>query len=113
MVDHDEILRWAEERGAVPVHVRGTGDSEDVGILRLHFPEYSGDEESLEPISWDDWFRELDQRNLALIVEDTTADGKRSNFNKLVSRETAEQVMKRASRSERGSSRRGQGRRTA
>jgi hypothetical protein len=84
--DHDQIRRWAEERGAQPACVKGTGDRGDVGMLRLDFPGYSG-AESLQPISWDDWFEKFDERNLALLYEDTLASGERSNFNKLVSRE--------------------------
>lgn len=87
--DHEEIRRWAEERGAKPAHVRGTGNKKDVGMLRLDFPGYSG-EGSLEPISWDEWFKKFDESGLALLYQDKTADGKKSNFNKLVSRETAE-----------------------
>ena len=59
-------------------------------MLRLDFPGYSG-EESLEHISWDQWFQVFDQRNLALLVQDETASGEPSNFNKLVSRSTLEQ----------------------
>lgn len=50
---------------------------------------YSG-ENSLEQISWDDWFDKFDETNLALLVQDTTARGQKSTFNKLVSRGTAE-----------------------
>ncbi|HXS98366.1 MAG TPA: ferritin-like domain-containing protein [Candidatus Limnocylindrales bacterium] len=88
LMDHDEIQQWAEERNAVPSCVRGTGDKGDTGMLRLNFPGYSG-EESLEEISWDDWFEKFDERGLALLVQETTAEGQKSNFNKLVSRETA------------------------
>jgi hypothetical protein len=42
----------------------------------------------LQHISWDDWFAAFDENELALVVQDTTADGKPSNFNKLVSRES-------------------------
>ncbi len=87
LTDPEEIRRWAEERGAKPACVRGTGGKGDIGMLRLDFPGYSG-EESLEPISWDDWLEKFDERGLALLVQDTTASGQRSNFNKLVSRET-------------------------
>ena len=87
--DHDEIKRWAEERGAKPACVRGTGNSGDVGMIRLDFPGYTG-EESLEHISWDDWFGKFDERNLSLLYQEQTAGGERSNFNKIVSRETAE-----------------------
>ncbi|MDB6090715.1 MAG: hypothetical protein JWN85_3499 [Gammaproteobacteria bacterium] len=89
LTDHEEIRKWAEARGAKPTCVKGTRSSEGTCLLRLDFPGYSG-EDSLEPIPWDQWFSVFDKRKLALIVEDKTADGKPSNFNKLVSRETAE-----------------------
>src|SRR5260221_7747696 len=91
LTDHDEIRKWAEERGARPARVTGTGSRDDPGILRLDFPGYTG-EDTLEPISWEEWFKGFDQHRLALIVQDTTADGKRSNFNKLVSRDTVEET---------------------
>ena len=87
-VDHDEIRRWAEERNAQPACVKGTGGKNDVGMLRLDFPGYSG-EESLAHIGWDEWFKKFDESNLALLYQETTSAGKKSNFNKLVSRETA------------------------
>jgi len=90
LTDPEEIRRWAEERGAKPTCVKGTGGGSDAGMIRLDFPGYSG-AESLQPISWDDWFEELEEKNLALIVQETTADGQKSNFNKIVSRETAEE----------------------
>src|ERR1041385_3980108 len=90
LTDHDEIRRWAEERGARPSIVQRTGGNEDVGIIRLDFPGYSGGD-SLEEIGWDEWFDKFDESNLALLVQDETAGGERSNFNKLVNRETAKQ----------------------
>jgi ferritin-like metal-binding protein YciE len=90
LTDHEEIQQWAEERGAQPACVRGTGGRGDTGMLRLDFPGYTG-EESLQPISWDEWFERFDERNLALMVQETTAAGEKSNFNKLVSRESAGQ----------------------
>jgi len=87
--DHDQIRRWAEDRGAQPACVKGTGGSGDAGIIRLDFPGYSG-AESLQPISWDEWFQKFDENNLALLYEDTLASGQKSNFNKLVSREREE-----------------------
>ena len=86
LIDHDEIRRWAEERGARPARVKGTGGRNDPGLLRLDFPGFTG-EDTLETISWDEWFRGFDENNLALIVEDRTATGQRSNFNKLVRRD--------------------------
>jgi hypothetical protein len=87
--DHDEIRRWAEARGGKPARVKGTGSDGDVGMIRLDFPGYSGSD-SLEPISWDDWFAAFDENRLALVYQESTPDGQRSNFNKLIARETAD-----------------------
>lgn len=84
--NHDEIRKWAEERHAEPACVQGTGNPRDLGMIRLNFPGYSG-AQSLAPISWDEWFEKFDEKHLALIYRDKTADGRKSNFNKLVSRD--------------------------
>jgi len=88
LTDHREIRRWAEARGAQPSCVKGTGRRGDTGMIRLDFPGYSG-AQSLQAISWSDWFKSFDDNNLALVVQDRTAGGQRSNFNKLVARESA------------------------
>ena len=95
--DHQDIQRWAEERGGKPSHVKRTGSEEDIGILRLDFPGYTG-EDTLEPITWDQWFDKFDERNLALIYQEETAGGERSNFNKIVSAETAEEAEEKSHR---------------
>ncbi|HZH97831.1 MAG TPA: hypothetical protein VEX38_02565 [Fimbriimonadaceae bacterium] len=87
--NHDEIQKWAEERGAKPSCVKRTGGGDDPGIIRLDFPGYSGGD-SLEEISWEEWFEKFHENNLALIYQEETKDGEKSNFNKLVSRETAD-----------------------
>ncbi|MFN7997258.1 MAG: hypothetical protein U0Q18_26820 [Bryobacteraceae bacterium] len=86
--NHDEIRKWAEDRGAKPACVKGTGDQGDVGMLRLDFPGYTG-EDKLQHITWEEWFEKFDERQLALLHQEETAEGQKSNFNKLVSRETA------------------------
>jgi ferritin-like metal-binding protein YciE len=88
LTDREQIRQWAEERGGTPACVRGTGDKGDIGMLRIDFPGYSGGD-SLEPISWDDWFEKFDERRLALIVQEKTAKGEKSNFNKLIARPKA------------------------
>src|SRR5919108_485833 len=39
--DHDEIRRWAEERGGTPASVRDTGEDE-AGVLRVDLPGGAG-----------------------------------------------------------------------
>ena len=87
--DHEEIRQWAENRGGQPACVRGTGDEDDAGVLRIDFPGYSG-EQSLEPITWDEFFEKFDESNLALLYQDETRDGQQSRFNKLVNRDRME-----------------------
>ena len=89
--DHDEIQRWAEERGGKPAHVRSTESPNDIGILRLDFPGFGQSAgSSLEEISWDYFFEQFDERGRALVYLDETAGGERSNFNKLISGDSAD-----------------------
>ena len=89
--DHDEIRKWAEARGGRPAVVRSTQGKGGTGIVRLEFPDApNANDDALEEISWDEFFEKFDESNLALLYQEKTADGQRSNFNKLVGRETAE-----------------------
>jgi hypothetical protein len=83
--DHDQIRRWAEERGGKPSCVKGTGGKGDAGVLRIDFPGYSGGD-SLQEIGWDEFFEKFEDQNLALLYQDRTKAGEPSNFNKLVKR---------------------------
>ncbi len=86
--NHDEIRRWAEDRGGRPARVKETGGGDDPGILRIDFRD---PDDALEEISWDEWFEAFDDNGLALVYQEQTADGEQSRFNKLVSRERATQ----------------------
>ncbi len=84
--DLNEIRQWAEEREGKPSRVKGTGDDkDDGGVLRINFPGYSG-EDTLEEISWDEWFKTFEDRNLAFLYQEETSSGKESRFFKLVAR---------------------------
>ena len=93
LFDHEDIRRWAEERGAVPTCVRGTGRHGETGMIRLEFPRF-GEEPKLQPINWDQWFEKFDQNGLALLVQEETGRGEKSNFNKLLKRSTVEAKAK-------------------
>ncbi len=84
--DHDTIRKWADERGGKPSCVRGTGSESDIGMIRIDFPGYSG-EGKLEEIGWDEWFEKFEEKRLALVYQDET-HGQKSNFNKLISRDS-------------------------
>lgn len=80
--DHDVIRRWVEERGGCPARVKGTGGDDDAGLLRIDFPGYSG-QQSLEPISWEDFFEKFEESGLAFLYQESEGE---SRFSKLVHR---------------------------
>jgi hypothetical protein len=83
--DHDEIRRWAEERGGRPATVEGTeGGGEDAGVLRIDFP--GGEGPRLTEISWEEFFDKFDRENLAFLYQEQVKSGEESRFFKLVSR---------------------------
>jgi len=86
--DHEQIRQWVEARNGKPARVQGTGDTDDAGLLRIDFPEKESAEEddSLEEISWDEFFDKFDEKRLAFVYQDRTATGEPSRFNKFVSR---------------------------
>lgn len=97
--DHNEIRRWAEARGAVPAEVKGTHTDGEAGIIRFEFPNAPNHNDSkLEEISWEEFFEKFDQNNLEMVFQEETADGERSNFNKLV-HPTDDEHSSRSSRS--------------
>lgn len=79
--NHDVIRQWAEERGATPATVPGTEHDGHLGVLRFDFPGYGGD--TLEHVSWDEWFRAFDERNLNFLYQEKMSDGSMSNFFRL------------------------------
>lgn len=87
-VDHDRIRDWVEARHGHPARVKDTGDGDDVGLLRIDFPGYSG-EESLEEISWSEFFSKFEAKNLAFLYQNSIDDDT-SRFFKLVDRDSVE-----------------------
>lgn len=84
--NHKEIRAWAESRNGRPSRVKGTADHSGEGILRIDFNE---PEPNLEEISWEEFFTTFDDRKLAFLHQDKTADGHTSRFFKFVNREAA------------------------
>jgi hypothetical protein len=83
--DHDEIRRWVEAHDGRPASVRGTGQDDEPGVLRIDFPGGAGEDE-LEPLDWDSWFEKFEASGLAVLYQEQKADGGDSTFVKLVDR---------------------------
>jgi hypothetical protein len=84
--DHEKIRRWAEQRGGHPATVKVTETDDEPGVLRLDFDP---PDESLEKISWDDFFEKFEDADLAFLYQDKTESGKTSRFHKFVDRSGA------------------------
>jgi hypothetical protein len=81
--DHKKIREWAQRHGGKPAAVARTHEKGDVGIIRIMFPKAPRSEhEGLTEIGWDEFFKEFDERSLALVYEDD------SLFSKVVSRDS-------------------------
>jgi hypothetical protein len=94
--DHEEIKSWVTERGGNPAVVKATERKGSGGVLRIDYPGYSG-EETLETITWEEWFEIFENSNLAFLYQDETKDGSQSRFSKLIDRDATEEKGRAAS----------------
>jgi hypothetical protein len=95
---HQRIKQWVEERGGSPARVKATDTGSSSGVLRIDYPGYSG-EETLEAITWEEFFEGFDKNNLAFLYQEETKDGKKSRFSKLIDRDSATNQKSRAASS--------------
>jgi hypothetical protein len=85
ITEHEAIRKWAEQHGGKPAAVDRTHKGDDVGIIRIMFPKAPQSEHAhLVEISWDEFFKEFEERQLALLYDP------KSLFSKLVGRDTAD-----------------------
>jgi len=67
--DHEQIRRWAEERGGRPAAVVGPLSTKVAGGLRIDFPDYDSGE-VLEEISWTEFFDKFEEQNLVFMYQE-------------------------------------------
>jgi hypothetical protein len=85
ITNHDAIRKWAEQQGGKPAAVDRTHQEDDVGIIRIMFPKAPHSEhDHLVEISWEEFFKEFEERRLALLYDPD------SLFSKIIGRDTAE-----------------------
>ena len=80
----NEIKEWAEARDGKPGKVKNVGKGKGREFSD-RFPRYSG-EDTLEEITWDEWYKIFKGEKLEFLYQDETADGKQSWFFKLVNK---------------------------
>lgn len=99
--DHEEIKNWVTERGGYPARVKDSDNDGGSGILRIDYPGYSG-EDTLEMISWTEFFEGFENNKLAFLYQDETKDGEESRFSKLISRSSVDDEDGKARRASTG-----------
>ena len=77
--NHEVIRRWADERQARPSTIAGTEQGDRPGVLRFDFPGYD-EGRPLTSVSWDDWFRTFEERDLVFVYQEHLKKGNQSNF---------------------------------
>ncbi len=74
----DVIKQWAEERNATPATVPGTEHDDHLGVMRFNFPGYGG--KDLQEVSWDQWIKTFEERQLVFLFQQHMKSGNQSNF---------------------------------
>ena len=88
--DHRKIRDWVEAKGGRPSQVKGPGNDEDFGPMRIDFP---GDgAETHEEVSWAEFFQKFEEKNLAFVFQDEMPDARDIRSCKLVSRDRMEEA---------------------
>jgi hypothetical protein len=77
-IDHQKIRQWVKERDGYPARVKGTAPP---GVVRIDYEGYSG-EETLERISWEEFFKIFTEEKLAFLH----SKNPKSRFSKFVDR---------------------------
>ena len=86
--NHEQIKRWVEKRGGHPARVKGTEVKGSSGVLLIDYPGYSGTQ-TLEAVSWDEFFKSFEENELAFLYEDEKKAGSQGRFSKLINRDSA------------------------
>jgi hypothetical protein len=93
--DHEQIKRWVEERGGQPARVKGTAVEGSSGVILIDYPGYAGTQ-TLETISWNEFFQGFEENKLAFLYQVETKAGDESRFSKLINRDSAEEKSRAA-----------------
>lgn len=83
--DVNAIKQWAESRQGVPAIIKDTDQGGD-GVLRIHFPQNSDENERFDTISWDQFKNKFEDNNLAMVYQEKKDNGSDSTFHKFVDR---------------------------
>lgn len=83
--NHHEIMEWVKERGGVPAFFLRDEKSDLAPKLKINFAIDEMDERSQE-VTWELFFEELEDQNLAFKYRQLKKDGTSSTYCQFISR---------------------------
>lgn len=97
LIDHAEIVAWAEARNAVPIVIAQSRHPIELARLSLLFP---GEDPGVifEPVEWHRWFALFEDRDLSFVCRDREPDGTLSREFRLARRSRLPRQVERAVR---------------
>jgi hypothetical protein len=95
-----------EARGGCPARVKGTGRGTNPGLLRIDYPGFRG-QESLEPITWQQFFKGLDENDLVFVYQNNMRAAAQSRLSKLTAEDGSRSRSKTSTPTGNGSHTRG------
>ena len=82
--DHEEVRRWAQDRGGSPACVHNpfntAGETSELRIDFLH-EKYNDD---VREVTWEEFFALFDRQRMVLVYQTETEGGKVSRFGRIV-----------------------------
>jgi hypothetical protein len=66
--DHQEIIAWVNQHAGQPAKLTSASPDRPIGTLRIEFPDAF--EPDLELIEWDEFFKILDEEQLAFLYQE-------------------------------------------
>ena len=89
--DPEVIKRWAEARNGRPALMREAGNNATTLVPSIYLPEYHY-QASYDEISWDEFFKMLEEEDLIFLYQEKTARGDMSLFSRVVSPQVAREA---------------------
>ena len=91
--NHDEIRRWAHDRGGRPSRIHNTfGSTLDSCVLQIDFLHDKYDDD-VQEITWEEFFDLFDREHMVLVYQTETEGGNLSRFGRIVRQESVPQAV--------------------
>lgn len=85
--NHKEVKLWVEERKGMPSILKETSPEASNQILRIYFGNNPANGADMKSITWNKFFEEFENNNLAFVYRHENFGGQNSTFHRFVFRD--------------------------